>query len=119
MKQFTKKNLPGLRNDIDAALANIAKKHGINLHAGNARFTSDTVTFKLEATVNGEGGVTRNKEAIALEKYFPALVGTETVLNGDMHTVVGFKSRASKLAFIVENNQTGGKLLTTHSQLGL
>jgi len=111
MKEFTKKNLPKLSDDIDAALAKVAAKHGISLKTGNARFSAQTVTFKLEATVNNADGTVQDKYAIALEAIYPDLVGKQITLNGNTQTVVGYNSRSRKWEFHVKGND--GKIRTT------
>jgi hypothetical protein len=49
--KFDKKNLPTLRDEIDAALVAIAEKHGVTIHAGSCSFGEVLATFKLEVKV--------------------------------------------------------------------
>lgn len=57
MKHFDRTNLKILRAQIDAALASVAKNHGIKINAGNATFSGATATFKLEfAAADSDGG---------------------------------------------------------------
>lgn len=102
IKQFNKTNLPDLRRDINRALEELGRKHGISLSAGNARFTTSTVTFKLECAVNGQSGEIRTKEMVDLATHYPKLVNAEiTMPDGIRAKVVGYRTRARKNPFIV------------------
>ena len=54
--------LKTLRVEIDAALAEVAKRHGLTLHAGSASYTENRFSFKLE-------GVTEGAPTQAAERY--------------------------------------------------
>lgn len=58
IKSFDRGNLPTVRADIEAALAQVAQKHGIKLGIGNIQFTPDGSSFtsKLSASVKSETG---------------------------------------------------------------
>jgi hypothetical protein len=107
MKAFDKKNLKALRTEIDVALKALGEKHGITLHAGNASFTSEKVTFKLEVTVNDADGSTQTPESIALKSYYPGLVDKVVTVRGGNATVVGYMPRRYKYPFLVR--MTNGK----------
>jgi len=55
--------LTALRKDIDAALASVAKKHGVTLETGSARFAETYATFKLNVALVGKGGMAASKAA--------------------------------------------------------
>ena len=61
--QFNKANLQVLRTEIDNALKAVENQFGIKLHAGNASFSGNEVTFKLKGNTIGEGGTVITKEA--------------------------------------------------------
>jgi hypothetical protein len=65
---ITKPFLRDLRIDIDNALAAVATKHGISLTAGNATFTENTATIKLNAALL-VGGRVATKEQENLKLY--------------------------------------------------
>ena len=52
---FNKANLQVLRTEIDNALKAVENKFGIKLHAGNASFSGNEVTFKLKGNTLSEG----------------------------------------------------------------
>ncbi len=100
---ITRNSVKSLRNDIDAALAAVGAKHGVSIHAGNARFDSNTVSFKLEAKVVSGAGEVYNAEAEALKALSPEYVGKKITLSGGVKgTVVEFHRRKHKYPFIVE-----------------
>jgi len=73
INQFDKSNLVDLRKDIDLALAEVGKRYGIKINAGNARFTDTTATFKLEAAVVRDGkAISREMETL---KMYLGLLG--------------------------------------------
>ncbi len=116
--KFDKSALKALRADIDAALAAVGAEHGISLKAGNARFTNDTATFKLECTLLNSDGVAETKEMIALKSLYPQLVNKSITLNrGQTGTIVGFNSRAHAYPFLVKT--TKGVYKITSRQAGL
>lgn len=68
---FDRANLQALRPEIDAALAAVAQKHGIELRLGNISFdpTGTSFTSKIEGKA-GAFGETKRKEAIEYAKIF-------------------------------------------------
>lgn len=87
-----------LRIDINAALAEVAKKHGLSkLQAGNAKYTADSCTFALEAIK--EGG--HSKEASRYEANAGILglppLGTEVNTGKDTFIPTGLNSTGSKV----------------------
>ena len=102
IKQFDKKNLEVLRNDMNAALAAVAEKHGVTLHAGNATFMGETVTFKLEAVVLDKDGNVQTKESVALKQHYPEYVGKKVKFSKGNGIVIGVNTRARKNPFLVK-----------------
>lgn len=109
ISKFNKANLRLLRADMNKALDAVAQKHGITIKAGNARFTENNVTFKIEAGIIGNDGIAKSRERIALEKLYPQyadkvvkLMGKRGAVSGK---VVGYNSRAKRYPFQVETQQ--------------
>lgn len=50
---FDKTNLKTLRQDINAALAEVSKKHGINIEFGTIRFSGNQARTKLTMETQG------------------------------------------------------------------
>lgn len=109
ISKFNKANLRQLRADMNQALDAVAQKHGITIKAGNARFTENNVTFKIEAGIIGSDGIAKSKERIALEKLYPQYADKAVKLMGKRGPVsgkvVGYNSRAKKYPFQVETQQ--------------
>lgn len=55
--QVTRQLLQNVRADIDKALAEVAKKHGVLLLLGNARFNEYEANFKLNLSITNESTV--------------------------------------------------------------
>ena len=67
MEQFNRTALKQLREDLNKALEEVAAQHNIIVDVGNASFTSDTATFKLNLIIKGEG--VENREDARVAKY--------------------------------------------------
>ena len=94
-----------LRIDINAALADVAKKHGLSkLQATNAKYTADSCTFTLEAIK--EGG--KSKEAARYEANAAMLglppLGTEVFTGADTFIPTGLNTTGSKVIVIKKSN---------------
>ena len=102
MKHFDRTNLKILRAEIDAALASVAKNHGIKINAGNATFSGATVTFKLELTAADSDGGFVSKEAVAFTNCARMFgleaddLGKEFTVAGTVYKVIGLKTDAAK-----------------------
>lgn len=63
---FNKQNLRVLRQEIDQAIAEVGKKHGINLRLGNISFNPEDFKAQLKAVIasngNGSGMLTKDDE---------------------------------------------------------
>lgn len=107
---FNKTNLPLIRKDIDAALAEVAKKHGINLSIGNIRFTADSFRTTLNATakVAASNAPAVPEEMLALMGYGMVMLGKSFDVKGiytsptlGLVKFVGYHPRKPKYPFIV------------------
>ncbi len=102
VSNFDKPSIKAIRVAMDAALAKVSKEYGIKISTGNARFSSDEVTFKVKANVIGTGGVVKTKEAQAWDLYAKheglghLNVGDTIQLQGKSFTIVGYNTRARK-----------------------
>ena len=100
--QFNKANLQVLRTEIDNALKAVENQFGIKLHAGNASFSGNEVTFKLKGNTIGEGGTVITKEATNWDRYkvFNGMnhlsVGDQITIQGKSYTLTGYNTRAKK-----------------------
>ena len=100
--QFNKANLQVLRTEIDNALKAVENQFGIKLHAGNASFSGNEVTFKLKGNTIGEGGTVITREATnwnrhrGLHGMDHLSVGDQITIQGKAYTLTGFNTRARK-----------------------
>jgi hypothetical protein len=111
---FDKTNLNSLRSDIDAALAEVAQKYGISIKAGNATYTGETATFKLNLGVIDGDGVAADPMIAAFKnnaKYCgleASDLGRSFVLNGRSYTIHGLNLKARNRPIIARGSD--GKL---------
>lgn len=125
MKEFTKQNLKTLRQEIDAALATVAKKNGIALSMGNIRFSGEEFHAKLEAVVtstNASGlSLSETKMKKALEDFgsLYGVTGKEYgktfFSNGRTYKLVGLKPSHPKFPFIGQDVNTGKQFKFTEA----
>lgn len=117
--KFDKPTLRALRADIDAALASVGAKHGIDLKAGNASFDATIATFKLNCSLLSSDGKVETKEMIALKAYYPALVGKQLSIGPKTHgTIVGFNRNAQKYPFLLQTPKGVYKISSAQAGLG-
>ena len=107
---FDRANLKKLRSDIEVAIAAVGAAHGISLTLGNARFSANNVTLKLEGSIISNGTV-KTKGAGALERFYPEYVGRVVKMKGGLNgKVIEYHSRKFKFPFIVEAGNKRYKL---------
>ena len=116
ISNFDKPSIKAIRLAMDAALAKVEKQYGVKISTGNARFSSDEVTFKVKANVIGTGGVVKTKEAQAWDIYASTQglghlsVGDTVQLQGQSFTIAGYNTRARKSPInITDSNGRGYK----------
>lgn len=89
--EFNRDNLKSLRKDVQAALDEVAKKHGIKLDLGNIRFTDSQFTSKVIGTVINQKAVEKATG--------PIKMGTEFISQGRKFTVCDYKPSRWKYPF--------------------
>lgn len=116
---ITSDTLKHLRMEIDAALADTAKRHNVTLKAGNASYNREgtEATFKLEVVALGEGGTPRdipaelfisNAHMVGLKAEY---LGKPVNIQGRTFTITGFKPKARKNCITVKD--ADGKTFVT------
>jgi hypothetical protein len=109
MKSFTRSDIVKLRSEIDAALAEVAKKNGIVIQAGNATFNHLTATFKVELIAQGDDGQIVDKYGASFKALHTFLgmkasdLGSEFTLNGKNFILKGYSPKSRKFPFIATN----------------
>lgn len=95
---LTKDKLAKIRVDLNAALAEVAKKHGLaRLTAGNCTFEqTGAFTWKVEGLA--EGGLTKEQSRYDEGRWLglPAR-GSSFVANGKTHTTWGLSKTGAKV----------------------
>ena len=115
INQFDRQTLRALRVDLDAAMASIASKYGIQLNAGNISYTAETATIKVQAGVINKSGQVVTKDAQAFNQYKRLVglgnlnIGDAINIQGKEYTISGYKPR-SKNAVLVQRDGRGYKV---------
>ncbi len=111
---LTKDQIRNLRSQLQPILTKMEKSVGFKLRLGNATFSDDNVTFKLECDRIGKNGQAETKEAAAfrhLAKEYglsPADLGRKLRSNGSTYIVVGLLPKSYKFPILVR--RTDGKM---------
>lgn len=103
---FNKQNLPGVRIQIDAKLAEL-KALGLDIKLGNITFTSSGFTGKIGCRLEGAGDTYAEEfERSVYTVMYKNAVGKIVTFLGDTYTFKGFKPNARIKHAILER---GGK----------
>jgi hypothetical protein len=122
---ITRQLAKDINSDIQAALQQVAQKHGLQFKAGNLRFSQTeirtTINFQTVQT-----GVVRNPEVEAYEQFarlrnWTLKVGERfTTNNGDQFILLGYKPSRPKYPISAKSVRDGktyklteGRFLTT------
>jgi len=108
--------IKNIRPEIEAALKEVALRHGVVIKCGNGSYTTNNFTLKLEASaVCCATGVVFTKEAEAYKRNAVLLGLKEEWLNqtfqsytGESYKVVGMKPKSTKYPVLGE--RTDGKV---------
>lgn len=114
MTAITRDLLRALRDDVNAALVAVAKKHGVALSCENASFTSSSATFKLLAVSADENASGRKASHVKAENDMrslgklyqadPAWIGQRFTVRNTTFTVVGLLPGRSKNCILAPND---------------
>ena len=114
IKQFNRANIKGLRNEIDEALDQVAKKYGITISAGNCTFSGNEANFKLKLNTIGEGGTVITRESQNWDFYKNRTqcthlnVGDKITIQGGTYTLTGYNTRARKAPIQFKDSRGNG-----------
>jgi len=103
-----------LRAEINTEIEKVGQKYGISLRVGNASFTPETFTFKLEGglIVNGIA-IDRDRQAFKANALYLGLapndLGREFNFQGNVYKIVGLKPSSKKYPVVGLNIATGKK----------
>lgn len=93
IKSFDRATLKSIRIEIDAALAQLAAKHGFSMKLGAVRFTETNFTGKVEASLSGEAPeVQRYRDMCGVYGLDAKMLGKNVHFAGEVFKVIGMKS---------------------------
>jgi len=115
MTILTKAQVSILRADINAALAAVAKTHGVDFTLGTIRFDAETMTGKLTGITRTAGSTTTaTPKTVALSRVGKQILGSKFDENAKYNSwtlgtvkITGYNARARAYPFVVTT--TGGK----------
>jgi len=100
LKKFDRPTLQSIRIEIDAALAQVAAKHGFAMKLGSVRFTETAFTGKVEASLSGESPeAQRYKDMCGVYGLDEKMLGQNVHYAGSIVKVVGMKSGYKSVLF--------------------
>jgi hypothetical protein len=119
-----------MRAEINNYLRPLGASTGMLIEATSARFTDDNITFKLELSTIRDGQVVTPEMTALRENYkylgIPEEWLTATLVppsykesypSNQEFKLVGYKPRATKRPFIIEDVHSGAKYSTSKSNL--
>jgi hypothetical protein len=113
MNEFNKATVRQISNEIETAIQEVAKKHGIILKRGNCRFSSSTFSLKIEAAVVAQDGTVQSKERKDFEFFAkfigldPSILDKTFTLSGKRYKVTGYLPRSKRYPILCQDLQTG------------
>lgn len=113
IKNIDRVTLRALSDEINAALAPLAERHGITLRIGNGSFGAAYATLRLDVATISEQGQVNTRESSALGSLgglygLPGVkVGTVVVMQGDRFTVTGLNAKARKAPVCLTRERDG------------
>lgn len=112
---FDRSNLKTIRNDIDAALAAVEKKHGIKFNLGNIRYSANDFRTKLECvSVTSANGAPVDADKVKFEQNAflfgvkKDAFGKSFTSHGRRFTITGINPRAKRYPVTAVGPQGGG-----------
>jgi hypothetical protein len=116
---ITRDSLRSLRADIDAALAEVGRKHNVTLRTGSASFEPHRASFKLDVAAHNESGAAIDPAAVNLEKYgslygvSPEMAGKQFLHSGQIFTFLGIDPGRPKRPVIASRVFDGKRFVFT------
>ena len=124
IKSIDREVCRALRTELDAALAAVAKRHGVVISLGNARFTASTIDFKLGVAIpSGDGPTPVSAEEVKGAAYLrasalaaefgakPEWLGTTFRHAGNEYRVAGLNPKKPKNCMMITRVSDGRRLV--------
>lgn len=112
---LSKQDVIRIRHQLQEALQNIELDEGVTLKLGNASYSANNITFKLDVSVPNENGETISKEGEDFKVYAHRFGMTPENLGSEFNDhemgvckIIGCKPRSHKYPILVET--TRGKI---------
>lgn len=110
-----------MRDDINDALQAIQDKYGVSAAVkGTVNYDANTATFKVEVNVIRDGEVVTKEQTFLNERWKLLGIKDERMLRtmlrcpkGKFYYLRGYKQRAYKRPFIIEDAVTGARYMTS------
>ena len=108
-----KAKLRNIASDIEAAIQEVGKKHGVQLKRGNASYTDTNFTLKIEGAAIDSSGEILSREKQDFMYYAlsyglsPDDFGKTFISRGRTFKISGLKPKASKYSILAEEVGTG------------
>jgi hypothetical protein len=115
---MTKDTLRTLASEIELAVQEVAKKHGVQIKRGNGTYTSNTAVLKLDISDIVDGVVEdKTREAFLQNAKWlgldPLWLDKHMILNGTGFRITGLNNNASKNCVLIERNADKKGFATT------
>lgn len=116
IKMFTKDNLDLIINDINAALAPVAKRYGLrDLKLGRVSYSNAEFRTSINAKIADEDSEVAKNRMLTLSKsigYLENIMGREMFAqNGDKYRVIDINTKKRKYPIVAENVSDPSKLM--------
>lgn len=108
--EITRPLLRTLHAEFTEALEAVAKRHGVGIQLGNASFTSQNATFKVQVAVTGKGGVADTREAQDFRIFASSYglsaddLGQTFPYGGKEYTIVGLSRKSTKYPILCKRD---------------
>ena len=113
-----------IRPEIDKALEELGDKFGVEIKAGNARYTGNQVTFKLEASLVKDDGSTfdpkRDEFSRICGRYGLQASDLDRVIEttrGQKIKIIGLNPKRRKYPVLIEDLMRGKEYIATPDQI--
>jgi hypothetical protein len=114
IRVFDRTSAKMLGAEIEAALQDVARKHGIAIRRGHGTFDNSNFALKVECSVIDQGtgeAITREKRDFTayatLYGLEPSDLGRQFEFRGHIYTITGLKTGASRFPILAERGADG------------
>jgi len=102
-----------IADDIEIALAKVAKRYGVKIEVGNSSFSPTNCTTKINISTVAKNGTVMTKEATDFNRYASSFgingykLGDTFEFRYETYKITGLKPRSRKYPLLAENVNTG------------